>query len=164
LKLIDNKGRLFGKVNLLDCAVVLIVAAALIGAYLKFGVLQESGTTELQPIRYTAEIANVRDFIFENLQVGDVLYESGGVNIGTIVSLTAAGYKDAIGLTDGTLVTAEVPERYMVLIEVEAEATVVGGRYYIAKTSEIAVGSSRTFLSKYVACSGTVKEISIYGD
>ena len=57
MRVADNKGKLFGKINFIDFGVIIIVLLLVAGAYYKFGVLDKTGgTAELQPVTYTVEI------------------------------------------------------------------------------------------------------------
>ena len=44
MKLIDNKGKLFGIINAIDFFVILLVIAIGLGTYYKFGVMDKTST------------------------------------------------------------------------------------------------------------------------
>ena len=160
MKLIDNNGKLFGKINIIDFGIVFIIILVALAAYIKFGVLNQTSTsTELTSVHYTIEISGIRNYSIENLYGGDTVYETGGSAIGTVVGIETEEYEMSLEMLDGTITTAVVPDRYTMTIEIEADAMITDGRYYIDKTYEIGAGSSKTINTKYIQGSGTVKEI-----
>lgn len=160
MKLLDDNGKLFGKINMIDFGIVLMVIVIAFAAYLKFGVLDQTGvSTELEPVRYTIELKNVRSEYLENIQIGDTIYDTGGTEIGTITNVSSTDYEKALEMLDGTIIIAAVPDRYTTLVEVEAETVIKDGRYLVYKTYELGTGVSRIFNTKYIQLSGSVKEI-----
>jgi len=86
-KLIDGRGRLGGKVSVIDLGIVLLVVMMLIGAYVKFMVLPQTDVTvESVSVRYTLEITNVREWTRNNIREGDAVF-SAGVHVGTVVKV-----------------------------------------------------------------------------
>ena len=71
---IDEKGKLFGKVNLLDLLVVLIIIAALaFGGYYFIG--KDSGTGSKMPIEYTVEVVKKDAKFFEHIIPGETVVD-----------------------------------------------------------------------------------------
>jgi hypothetical protein len=89
--LLDKKGRLFGKVSIVDLAIVLVlIASGLWFAYAKFGRNLESEIAARQvPVEYTIIVSGVRPTTAEALQKGGKVFEfKTGAEIGTIKSVT----------------------------------------------------------------------------
>lgn len=159
--LVDKKGKLFGKINLIDAAIALVIIVIAAGAVYKFAFMEKTSTVSaMEPITYTVEVKKVRSFITENVREGDTLFDSAsGSAIGTITKIEATPAKEPMGLLDGTLILAEVENRYDVVFTVEAEASKTGDVYYVNRSYETVIGSTKDFLTKYSQFEGKVKEI-----
>ena len=159
-RLIDEKGKLFGKVNIIDLGIVILVLLVAVGAYVKFVVLEQTAVaTEVFPVHYTLEVVGVRDWTVGNIQVGDTLF-SNNVAIGTIVSVEAEPHEIVI-TGEGKVWWGEVPERYVVFVGVEGTAILSEGRYLISRTVPMAVGNSGSFFAtKFAEFNATVREIT----
>ena len=162
---IDENGRLFGKVNIIDLGIVAIVLFMVVGVFFQFRVLVPAATVaEDVPIRYTLEITGVRDWTIGNLREGDTLFLNNE-DVGRIVSIRYAPQQVLVVTGEGELWWGEVPERYVIFLEVEATAIVVDGRYMISRVIPLHVGNSgNIFASKFAQFGATVREMVILYD
>jgi len=160
-RLIDEKGRLFGKISVIDLAVILLIIAVAVGAYIKFMVVPQTDVRiEAAPAQFTLEIQNVRDWAMHNIREGDQVFVTG-VYVGTITQVTY-GPHVATRRGEGLVFRAEVPERYNVWLEIEGTATVSDGRIMLSRTVPIALGNSPTdFVTRYATFYAIVREIHI---
>jgi len=163
-QVIDQKGRLFGKLSVIDLAVILCVLIVAIGGYIKFMVLPQTAVTvEGAPVRYTIELVNVRDWAMHNIREGDAMFVSG-VYVGTVVGVSYEPH-DVIVQGNGIAWRGIVPERYVAFVEIEATATVSEGRFMVSRTVPMAVGNSAgEFTTRYAEVRAFVKEINLYGE
>jgi len=162
-RLIDEKGRLFGKISVIDFTIICLLVVVAIGAYVKFFVLEQTAVTvEDSPVHYTLEITNVRDWAMHNIREGDAVFVTG-TYVGTVTGVTY-GPHEVIVPSDGTVWTAYLPDRYVVWVDIEARATVDGnGRIMVSRTVPTAVGNSpTTFTSRYAEFSAVVREIDLH--
>ena len=86
--IIDNKGKLFGKINVIDFLLILVVVLAV--AFFAVKMLGPTdGTTakdELIRVEYFAE--EVSDFVVDCINVGDSLTDdAGNIDLGTIIDI-----------------------------------------------------------------------------
>lgn len=163
-KIIDENGRLFGKISVIDILVIVIVLIAGAALYVKYGVLETTNVAaDTVPVTYTVTIAGVRDFTVDSIQPGDLLYDKnggGGYPVGTITDVAFSNAKKASELADGTLVMGNVEGRYDVVLTVAADGKVSQGRYLVNKTYELNVNSRRTFYTKYSTFEGVISGIA----
>ena len=161
MKLTDKKGKLFGKINIIDFCVIIVVIVLAVGAFYKFKVVDKTSTSvAMEPITYTVQINRVRDFVFNNIREGDLLYDKTSGNcIGTIVGFEATPAQDRLQMPDGTVIMTEVENRYDVLLTVEGEGVVNESGHFINRTYELIINSSKKFMTKYFECDGKVREI-----
>ncbi len=161
MKWINNKGKLFGKINIIDLCVILLIIALIGGAYYKFRGLEKTSTTAMmEPIQYTVQVKKIREYIFQNVKEGDLLFDKTSGNcIGTITAVDAAPAKEAVLCIDGTYKMGEVDNRVDVVFTVEGEGVVSDEGCFINKTYELVSGSERKFMTKYFECDGNIKDI-----
>ncbi len=82
--MIDEKGRLFGKVNIVDLLIILIIIAALVFVGMKF-LGPDSTTANTQPVIISFYYEECPDYVADQLNAGDVIWDSGdNINIGTV--------------------------------------------------------------------------------
>jgi hypothetical protein len=163
-KLIDENGRLFGKISVIDIFVILIVLIAGVALYVKYNVLETTTTAaETTPITYTLTVRTVRDYTIESLRPGDLLFDKTGGGGNSVGKITDVSYTEArlpSELADGRLVMGSYEDRYDVVITVTADGNVSDGRYLVNKTYELNVNSIRLFYTKYSSFEAVISEIA----
>ncbi|MCL2367746.1 MAG: DUF4330 domain-containing protein, partial [Oscillospiraceae bacterium] len=162
----DEKGRIGGKVSVLDLAIILLVLAVALGAFLRFFVLEQTEiSVEAAPVRYTLEVSGVRHWTVANIRVGDQLFAPGNVAVGTIRNIRQEPQVVISTGEDGTIWEGVLPERYVLFLEVEGVATLRDGRFLVSRTVPMGVGNSGIhFMSRYASFGATVTEIAQYGE
>lgn len=157
-KVIDEKGRLFGKVSLIDIFVVLFALVMVLAVYLRFF---SHETTSVRggndTFSYTVRINAVRQWTVDGFHVGDKLWDSDhDTYIGTITQVRSEPATWEYDLIDGTLKVANSEGRYDLYLTVEAEGLIKNGRYYASRTYEVGANGIVYFYTKYCSVSGTV--------
>jgi hypothetical protein len=160
MKLIDEKGKLFGMINAIDCCVLVLIIALGIGAYVKFGMDKTNNSATMQPISYSVKVEKVRKIALDNVKVGDTLFDKiSGNAIGTIVAVDSEQATERIKMPNGTIVRGDVENRINLILTVDAEGIVDDSGWFVNKTYELLVGSKTIFITKYFECEGSVNEI-----
>ncbi len=162
-KIVDEKGRLFGKISLIDFAFIAVVIVLAVALYLKNNVLEvTSNTTQTTSITYTMCIANQEPGFSTNLKVGDAVYDGdadSGNSIGVVTAVSAGPARSLTLTSDGTYVVINIPEKEDVLVTVEGAGIVSSGRYYVNKTYEVNANSSRKFYTKYASFLAVIQSV-----
>lgn len=97
--MLDKNGKLFGKINLIDLILVLIIIAAVVFAAMKV-VSNRNKSSELSPVRITFYAEEVPDYVTAALKEGtSVLDSTENVTIGTVESFKVG---DPIGYATDT--------------------------------------------------------------
>jgi hypothetical protein len=125
VKLIDEKGKLFGIVNIIDLAVVLVLVAGGLGAYHRFAGGMPQATV---PVVMTLWVEGVRQPTVDALVKGDVVHEL--TTNGTLGTLTVKEVKPHVkeAPTDaGKFVLSEIPGKFDLSLTVEGSAIESGG-------------------------------------
>jgi len=166
-KFIDEKGRLGSKCSVIDLAVLLLILVVVAGAVFAFmGEAQVEGADGTvvgrdMSVRYTLQISGVRDWALHNIRVGDQLFV-GETDVGTIISRESEPYKMLFS-EDGEVWWAEVPDRHVIIIQVEGTATVLDGRILVAGTVPMSVSNTTMgFTSRYADFHATTREFDFY--
>lgn len=149
------------KINIIDIAVVVLILALVVFAYLKFGVYEHTKTdAEMNKIQFSIKISEVRGYTGEAFKVGDTLYDSQTkLAIGTITNVEMITSKISSETTDGRIIYVENPERYDVTITVETEGIENDKAYFANKSVELKVGSEKTVETRYVKTTGRIISI-----
>jgi len=163
-KIIDANGRIFGLISFIDI-VVFIVALVLVSAFfVRANVIYTPATADASAnVTYTVRIQSVRATNAALLRPGDSLYsrDHGSANMGTIVAVDITESYAAEQLLDGTIVIARVHERYDVVLTVEAEGSVSGGRFFANRIVELNANAGYRLFTRYNQFEGTL--MMIYG-
>ena len=159
-KVLDEKGRLFGVIKIVDVIVIILAIVLICGIYVKFGRNERTGAVSsgsMQTVTYQMEIKSVRSGITDNLRAGDKIYDQeNDVELGTITDVQVTDARRSEALIDGTVVEGTVQGRYDVILTIEGSCQVIGGRYYINRSDEISVNSDKQSYTKYCEFTGTV--------
>ena len=157
-KIVDEKGRLFGKVSLIDIFVVLFALLMVLAVYLRFF---SNETTSLRAgndsFAYTVKVEGVRQWTVDGFHVGDKMWDTDhDTYIGTITDIRYEPAVKEFEMADGTLKAGVREGRFDVYISVEAEGLISNGRYYASRTYEVGANSGIYFYTKYCSVAATV--------
>ena len=138
-KLIDEKGRIGGRVSVIDVLVAAVVVILIAAVYSRFNVIE---TPALAPVTYevtyTIFIPTVRETNANLLRPGDAVFSTDtGVNIGRITYVELAPAIHPEPVLDGTIVLAEFHERFNVTIHLVTQASISEGRIFADRTFEL---------------------------
>ncbi|KAB3534172.1 DUF4330 domain-containing protein [Alkaliphilus pronyensis] len=139
MKLIDNKGRIFGKINIFDLLIIVIILYGGFWGYQRYNEVQPANSEESE-IHLQLFIHEVRNVTTEAIQVGDMLYSSQNNRfIGEIIDKQVNGAEKLVETKDGKVVKSEIPGKYDMLITVKSFGT-VNDRNIIIGSKEVRVG------------------------
>lgn len=149
--LIDQKGKLFGKINIIDLLAILVVVLLIAGVLFKFVLNDNRGVGNDSLIEYTVSIQDVRSFTADAIVVNDAIYDSKtDTYMGKVVKKEVRPFKDFITKTDGTVSLAEKPGKFEVLITMQVPG-VVNNYSYLASGSRDINSQSTVFLQNRLA-------------
>jgi hypothetical protein len=160
LALVDNKGRLFGKVSIIDVAIILIIVAVVTGSLYKLK-LFDRHTSDEQLVAVTILLREVSLETVEALRVGDQLTESTeNLPLGIIVKKEVRkALKDA-PTADGRLVAAESPNKFDVVLTTEGNLRVTGDQVFVGRR-DIKIGLSMNIKSPRSVCFPVVTDFQV---
>lgn len=159
-KLIDENGRLFGRISVIDVFVLIVVAVMAVAVYMKFNAPSIAGpTVNTIPVTYDVELKSVRLTAVDALRAGDTVYADGGYLIGTVAGITVKEATTPSTLQDGTYIIATVEGKYDVTVTIAVDCSVSNGRLYANKNYELGQSAEVKLYTKYYAASGVVMRI-----
>ncbi len=152
--MIDKNGKLFGKINVIDLLVLVVLVAAILVVGLRFIGPRGDATETLEMKFYIEE---VNDWVADKIQIGDTMYD--GTNSMTLGKVTAVekGKAETWAITeDGRYVVAE-REGFCSLVvtgDVQGKKTdtgaEIGGEIYgVGHSMVLHAGDAKMYLRVY---------------
>jgi len=151
--LFDKKGKLFGKISIVDILIVVIIIAAAAGVYYKFG---RSGTvsvfTKTENVQVSFVSESIPKYIVDSIKVGDIAKDRvQTIVFGKVTDVIVGPDLEYEPNSDGKVTLSSRPDYCSVTIVVEGEGiysassgvTFGGVEYYINKpATEMRFGNS----------------------
>ena len=154
--ILDNRGRLFGKLNVIDALVVILIIGLIAAAGYRF---TASGMTRAadSTVRYTIMIEGVREFTIPYYQIGLRAFDArNGEFIGHIVGVRYEPLTVHMPLFDGTVVYVERTDIFRVFVEIEASARETDTAILVEGAYELNVGRRVHLNTKFIDVEGII--------
>lgn len=163
--IIDEKGKLFGKLSVVDILIALIIIAAVFVVGVK--IFGSGGAIRGSTVacEYTMSVKNIRAESVDAItrSTGLDLYDTKGYNVGTIKEITEVKpYEMYVNKSDGTIVKAAVPERFEIKFKVQSEAAKSGNSYLLGGKSEVSNASNLTVSTELITVESVISEITVF--
>ena len=151
MKLVDEKGKLFGKLNIIDLLVILLLIAAV--ALIGWKVLNKDGASNAGRtiLTYTVEVEGVDPEVYEGIKtyvpgesgIGDQLMANGEMADAYVTGVSAVPHEGGITMTDvnGTTLTFPTEEDTLDLT-FTIQANVVNAVTNEVGTQEVRIGKT----------------------
>lgn len=164
--LFDKKGKLFGKISIVDILIIVIIIALAGGVYYKFG---RSGTvtafTKTDKVQIQFYQESVPKYVMKSIKVGDVATDRvQNVSFGKITKIETKADVDYNANSEGILTYSSRPDYCSAIITVEGQGiysptgTKFGGvEYYVNKPS-VETRFGQSFLYAKIMAINKVKE------
>lgn len=128
--LIDSKGKLFGKISIVDILIVVMILGVIAGVGYKF---RKSGTgtpfAKKDTIQVTFYQPEANTYVDGTIKVGDVVKDKAtGSVFGKVVSVKTDKAVSAATNSDGQMVTTSNPKMCSITIVVEGEGIYKDGK------------------------------------
>jgi hypothetical protein len=147
-RFIDDRGRVFGKVNIIDILVVLLIVAA--GVFI---LLRAQGTgNQLVGVRTTFAVEKVRYLTVDAIHVGDQVRDEAGSLLGIVEDATATPTRVESGNSEGLAVGSDSQIYKDVIIEVK-------GTGQKAASGAVRVGGTILLVGKLITLKGPYFEV-----
>lgn len=159
--IINDKGKLFGKISIIDIVVLIGIIIAGFGLYSKYTAPSaEIITTETQTIEYLLLIKNVPQGTVDGLNNSSIITNVHTKEyIGYITNVSPVPALQTVTLSDGSTETTEIPDLFNVTLTVRLEGKAGESGYYTSENQSINIGAIYNINTKYVNASATVTNV-----
>ena len=155
-----KNGKLFGKLNLFDFAVILLVVVLVFGIGYKFLVLNREEQKNTVQITYDLQIKSVRDVTVNAFHEGDIVYHYKlDEAIGTVKEINAVPATDSMDTLNGSVVDATVEGRYDVTVTVTGTAVLQDDGNLMMGKAKIVEGTELRASTQLANCTATIKNV-----
>jgi len=160
--LMDKKGKLFGKISIIDIGFILIVIAVVFGAYMRFSSGAGKIVTTPTKFEYVVKVNNVRGFTVDALnKKGNITDKKNEKVLGEIVDVKVEDTHMESVTAEGEVVDTVLPERYTCYVTILSDGKEGENAYFNSQNEEISVGRGVNIVTKYVLTSGTIDKVNI---
>ena len=159
--IMDEKGKLFGKVSIVDILIVVVVvlALAVIGVKSTKPLIQGKAGSEVV-CDYTITVRGIRDLSVNAVKEGAMVFDSKDNPIGEVVGKSVQPARGLIKKTDGTFVYAEKPDKYDMELKIKGDGVLNDAGVFLGGKYQITLGTEGLFKTQTVDYSGAVTEFS----
>lgn len=163
MKIIDNNGRLFGKISVIDVVVILVALVMAVALYTKTNHKDITSTsTTNETITYQIQVTGVPTYIADSIHTGDKLFDTDHTSGGTLGEITNIAVTDGTRLTelqDGSLDNLPMEGYCNIMLTVEGSGIISDNHYLLNRIYELGVNSHRNYYTAYTQFTGTVYSI-----
>lgn len=162
MKIIDEKGKLFGKINVIDLLIILAVFALALATFIKFST-SDSYLSKDRVIEYTLLVENIRTPTVNaiNEKKDGLLDYETKKDIGDIVNTEISNATELELLNDGKYKNVEYKDKYDLLLTIQVKGTETTDNFYTLSGKKLIVGDAVTIYNEYASTMGTIKSIKI---
>ena len=151
--MIDNQGKIRGRVSIIDVVIIVVVLALAGGFVYRWASPQIADILRAEEtVHVTFEVNRVRDIIAQDsVIIGDKLFRQHETQLalGTIIAVENLPATELMPRTDGTALLATMEGRYSLRITIEAMGNIrnsgffANGNIHLAPGAEIAIINNR---------------------
>lgn len=155
--IIDEKGKLFGKLNIIDLVIILVLIAAIAFAGFKFLAPSMTASSSTGTAEVKFYIEEVSDFVADKIDIGDKLMDEGkNVSLGVVTDIEFGPAVSYGTNSEGAWVTSSREGYKSMILTGEVEATkfdhgmiVNASKYYVGHTFVLLAGEAKLYLRVY---------------
>lgn len=156
----EGNKKLFGKINIFDLAVILLLLVLVFGIGYKFLVLTREQRENTVKITYDLKIKSVRDLTVNAFHIGDTVYHYKlDEAIGTVTSITPTEAKEVLPMPDGTVEIAPVEDRYDLIVSVKGNAVLQSDGNLMMGKAKIVEGIELRVSTQLANCTATIENV-----
>lgn len=161
--LFNSKGKLFNKVNVIDILIIILVIVAIAGAYFRFNGNNVVAVNKGCEFYYSITIREIREnnknLLAESVGTDFRLDGKVSSSMGTLVKVDPTDAITEIEKTDGSIVSAAVPEKYDVVLTFKVNGYKNDSGYLTPEMHEICAGKEYSITNIYCLVKGAVDKV-----
>ncbi len=169
--IIDEKGKIFGKISIIDLSVIVILLLAIIGGVLVYGFssAKKEGPQDIKKgdtideITVKLVVEDVRDITRDAFEPGDLVFAALEKKVmGEIEKVESKPYQSLVTSVDGNMVYSDVPEKYEVTMYLKTWGIETGKG--CLNENDLKISSGETLIIKNIDAMTTVRVDEILVD
>lgn len=160
--MIDKNGKIFGKINILDLFVIVIIVAALIFGTIKFSSSMHSDYISVDDtVNYTLKIKAIRIGSVNAFNVGDTIFDrQTNESLGVIKKIVHEPAYEYVNLADGSITEPRpIPDKYDVYLHIECPGKISSKGFFLNGNKQITNMSTLNIYTKFINCFGQIDKI-----
>ena len=155
-----KNGKIFGKFNIIDILVVVVLIAAIIGIAGRIILSQDKGISKTEEFEIVVRVDGIREYTVKGLEKKGFVFSEDDIDLGEITNTTQETMKVDTITFDGQRKFIERPGRYTAYVTIKAKGNCVNGTYYDAEKKEVGVGREFQIRTKFVSTTGEIISVS----
>ena len=160
MSLMDNKGRIFGRFNILDLFIIAIIIVLGVDGFYKVKKVNPTNVIKPKPVELKIIVMEREKFGVDMIKKGDILKEyDTGIVLGEIKDIEVNPASAEVVTTDGEIKVAEIPDRYDLLITIDAKAMITENAI-MSGNKELRIGNKLVLRTKTYALDSIVLEVN----
>lgn len=160
--ILDEKGKIGGKVSIVDLFVILLVIVVVLGIFMRFGSKITTAVKSSERFEFVVKVDNVRQYTIDALQKkGKITDKKSNLDLGEIKDVKVIPTEFQSTTASGEIVVTDLPDRYTCLVTIEAKGKESEDGYIMDDTTELSVGRNIDLYSKYVKTSGDIMSVEV---
>ena len=162
MKIVEEKGKLFGIINIVDIGIVLLVIFGVVAVGYKM-LLKNASDRETVCIRYTICAEGLRQQSVDaiNKSHDNIIDAENDDALGKIVGVEKKNAVQFVAMADGTYKLAEHPEKYDLYVTLEVDGISTSEGIHTVSGKKIMYGDTIGINNGYSQMFGTVENIEI---
>ena len=162
MKIIDEKGRLFEKINILDLIIVITLLILVGFTFIKFD-KNNSKLFSDTIIEYTVSVENIRQSTVDALSKNkeNIMDYTSKKEIGNIVDFNYSPAVKLEQMADGRYKEVMPKDKYDCLLTIRVKGTISSDNYFTSSGKKIITGDTIEVFNKYASTSGTIKSVKV---
>ena len=160
MKIINEKGKLFGLINIIDLLTIFLIIALVLGALYKFkgNDINLLGSNKTKEMEYVVRLVPNYEYYFEQLNVGDKLVQDKKVLNASVTDIKIEDYFETVEDENGIASSQKHPYYKQAFVTIKATVSDKDPIFKLGD-QEIRVGCSNFVRTKLFEMSGFIYKV-----
>ncbi len=160
--ILDKNGKIGGKINIIDIAVILLIVVVAVGIVVRYKSNITAAVESDKLFEYEVRVSTVREYTVKALEKkGKITDRKSEKALGEIVDVQVGDALFQSTTATGEVIETTLPDRYTCNVTIQARGKESDDGYIMNDTTELSVGRSIDIFSKYVRTSGEIISVKV---